>query len=105
MRGTQHPASRLQALCAAEFASDACMVPRSAAQPRRLHRLHACLARARLAFVPNPGIWFAPSQDYAAVALLAIICSLLETLVGKDGMLNDAIPDFALLQALQWVSC
>lgn len=43
-------------------------------------------------------------QDYAAVALLAIICSLLETLVGKDGMLNDSIPDFALLHALQWVS-
>ncbi len=43
-------------------------------------------------------------QDYAAVALLAVICSLLETLVGKDGMLNDFIPDFALLHALQWVS-
>ncbi|KAI7837406.1 hypothetical protein COHA_008773 [Chlorella ohadii] len=41
--------------------------------------------------------------DYAAVALLAVICSLLETLVGKDGMLNDFIPDFALLHALQWV--
>ena len=39
--------------------------------------------------------------DYAAVALLALICSLLECLVGKDGLLNDAIPDFALLAALQ----
>lgn len=105
MRGTRQPAPRLQALCAAERASDACTVPRSAALPRPVHRLRACLAPARLASAPNPGIWFAPSQDYAAVALLAIICSLLETLVGKDGMLNDAIPDFALLQALQWVSC
>ena len=39
--------------------------------------------------------------DYAAVALLAVVCSLLECLVGKDGLLNDRIPDFALLQALQ----
>jgi hypothetical protein len=39
--------------------------------------------------------------DYAAVALLALICSLLECLVGKEGLLNDSIPDFALLAALQ----
>ena len=39
--------------------------------------------------------------DYAAVALLALICSLLECLVGKEGLLNDSIPDFPLLAALQ----
>lgn len=38
------------------------------------------------------------------MALLAIVCTLLECLVGKDGVLNEFIPDFALLHALQWVS-
>ena len=54
--------------------------------------LTACL----LACLQEPG-----DLDYAAVALLALICSLLECLVGKEGLLNDSIPDFALLAALQ----
>lgn len=39
--------------------------------------------------------------DYAAVALLAVVCSLLECLVGKDGLMNDFIPSFALRDGLQ----
>lgn len=39
--------------------------------------------------------------DYAAVALLAVVCSLLECLVGKDGVMLPFIPDFALRDALQ----
>jgi hypothetical protein len=90
-------------------------------------RLHGCSAALRLdvAELQRPGNWLparllpggVPSHvrstclpaclqepgdlDYAAVALLALICSLLECLVGKEGLLNDFIPDFALLAALQ----
>jgi hypothetical protein len=39
--------------------------------------------------------------DYAAAALLAVMCGLLECLVGKDGLVNDFIPDFGLLEGLQ----
>ena len=51
-----------------------------------------------------------PSQeegdlDYAAVALLAVACSLLECLVGKDGLMNDYIPSFALRDGLQVGAC
>lgn len=41
--------------------------------------------------------------DYAAVALLAVACSLLECLVGKDGLMNDYIPSFALRDGLQFL--
>ncbi|KAL4440615.1 hypothetical protein ABPG75_003616 [Micractinium tetrahymenae] len=41
--------------------------------------------------------------DYAAVALLAVVCSLLECLVGKDGLMNDYIPSFALREGLQFL--
>lgn len=41
--------------------------------------------------------------DYAAVALLAVVCSLLECLVGKDGVMLPFIPDFALRDALQYL--
>jgi hypothetical protein len=39
--------------------------------------------------------------DYAAVALLAVVCSLLECLVGKDGLMLPFIPDLGLCEALQ----
>lgn len=35
------------------------------------------------------------------MALLAVACSLLECLVGKDGVMNDYIPSFALRDGLQ----
>ena len=40
-------------------------------------------------------------MDYGSVALLAVLCCLLEVLVGRQGVLTDQIPDFALTQALQ----
>lgn len=41
--------------------------------------------------------------DFASVALLAAVCSLLECLVGKDGLMLPYIPDFVLREALQYL--
>ena len=40
-------------------------------------------------------------MDSGSVALLAVLCCLLEILVGRQGVLADQVPDFQLVQALQ----